>query len=66
LGITGRYVFPIIDLLRRFKMNIENDRNNITQDNATKHDAEAKFHLAFGWLAALSVSIATAALATIS
>lgn len=47
-------------------MNIENDRNNITQDNATKHDAEAEFHLAFGWLAALSVSIATAALAIIS
>jgi hypothetical protein len=47
-------------------MNVENNRNNIPQDNATKHDAEAEFHLAFGWLAALSVSIASAALATIS
>jgi hypothetical protein len=47
-------------------MNIENNGNNMPQDNVTYHDAETEFHLAFGWLAALSVSIATAALAIIS
>lgn len=47
-------------------MNVENNRNTIPHDYATKHDAEAEFHIAFGWLTALSVMIATAALATIS
>jgi hypothetical protein len=59
-------IFPIYDLSRRLKMNVENNRNTIPHDNATKHDAEAEFHIAFGWLTALSVMIATAALATIS
>ena len=47
-------------------MNVENNRNTTLQDDATNHDAEAEFQMALGWLAALSVSIATAALATIS
>lgn len=47
-------------------MNVENNRNTIPQKNATKHDAEAEFHIAFGWLAALAVTIATAALGGIS
>jgi hypothetical protein len=47
-------------------MNIEKKRNILPQHNATKHDAEAEFQMAFGWLAALSVSIATAALGIIT
>ena len=47
-------------------MNIENSRKNTPKNTNTKHDAEAEFHIAFGWLAALSVSIVTAALAAIS
>jgi hypothetical protein len=47
-------------------MNVENIRENSTQNNRTKTDAETWFHILFGWFAALSVSIATVALATIS
>ena len=43
-------------------MKIENNRNNATENNHTKTDAETCFHLAFGWMAALSVMIAAAAL----
>ena len=45
-------------------MNVEKTKKTIQQDNASGHDVEAEFHIALGWLAALSVSIA--ALATIS
>ena len=47
-------------------MNVENIRSNTSQHKPTKSEAETCFHMAFGWLAALSVSIATVALATIS
>jgi len=43
-------------------MNVEKSRNNTSQDYSTKNDAETSFHMAFGWIAALSVLIAAAAL----
>ncbi len=57
-----------------------NDRSVFTQDNAkmfdtgtginrdvdTRLDAETEFNVMFSWLAAMSVSIASAALATLS
>ena len=43
-------------------MNVENIRENSPQNNPTKSDAETCFHMAFGWMAALSVMIAAAAL----
>jgi len=43
-------------------MNVENIRNNTPQNSPTLNDAEAGFHILFGWLAALSVMIAAAAL----
>lgn len=43
-------------------MNVENIRENSLQNNPTMNDAEAGFHILFGWLAALSVMIAAAAL----
>ncbi len=45
-------------------MNLEKTRSTIQQHDVIGHDVEAEFHIALGWLAALSVSIA--ALATIS
>jgi hypothetical protein len=47
-------------------MGIKNESNNISKDTGTKLDADNKFHIVFGWLAAMSVSIASAALAIIS
>jgi len=47
-------------------MNVENIRNNTTENNPTKTDAETWFHILFGWLAALSAMIAVAALAIVS
>lgn len=47
-------------------MILENNRKNKPKNTDAKHDAEAEFHIALGWLAALSVSIAAAALAAIS
>lgn len=47
-------------------MTLENSGNNHTKNIGHVHDAEAEFHIAFGWLTALSVSIAAAALAAIS
>lgn len=43
-------------------------QENSKENKATgyRNDAEAGFHIAFGWLTALSVSIAAAALAAIS
>ncbi len=43
-------------------MNINNIRNNTPQNNRTMNDAETSFHMAFGWMAALSVMIAAIAL----
>jgi hypothetical protein len=47
-------------------MNVENKGSTISHNTDIKHDAEAEFHMAFGWLAALSMTIASAALAAIS
>lgn len=47
-------------------MSIKNERTAFLQDSDTQPDAETEFHVVFGWLAALSVSIATAALAIIT
>jgi hypothetical protein len=47
-------------------MNPKNDRSAYSQENDTLPDAETEFHVVFGWLAAMSVSIATAALAIIT
>lgn len=43
-------------------MNVENIRNNSPQNNRTLNDAETCFHMAFGWMAGLSVMIAALAL----
>ncbi len=47
-------------------MNVEKNKNTLPQDSANYHDAEAEFHVALGWLTALSVMIATAAVGTVS
>ena len=43
-------------------MNVENNGNVTAENNPTYSDAETWFHILFGWLAALSVLIAAAAL----
>ena len=44
----------------------ENTRNTFSQDKNHNFDADAEFHIALGWLAAMSVSIASAALAFVT
>lgn len=43
-------------------MKVENNRNNIRENKPTMTDAESWFHMSFGWMAALSIMIAAAAL----
>ncbi len=43
-------------------MNVENNRNNTRENKPTMTDAESRFHMSFGWMAAFSVMIAAAAL----
>jgi hypothetical protein len=47
-------------------MNLKNERTAFAKENDTQTYAETEFHTVFGWLAAVSVSIATAALAIIT
>jgi len=47
-------------------MTHENSNEHQANNTGHKDDAETGFHMAFGWLAALSVSIAAAALAVIA
>jgi hypothetical protein len=47
-------------------MNVENESNDTSKDTGNNLDVDNKFHIVFGWLAAMSVSIASAALAIIS
>jgi hypothetical protein len=47
-------------------MKVKNESNNISKDTDNNLDADSKFHILFGWLAAMSVSIASAALAIVS
>ena len=47
-------------------MNIKNERSAYSHNGDTQPDAETEFHVVFGWLAAVSVSIAAAALAFIT
>jgi hypothetical protein len=47
-------------------MNVEIDKDHIPYENPTNNQAEDSFHMAFGWLVALSVMIANVALGTIS
>ena len=45
-------------------MNVEKNRNTLSRDKVAGFDPDTKFHVALGWLAALSVSIV--ALATVT
>lgn len=45
-------------------MNVEKNRNTLPRDNVAGVNPDTEFHVALGWLAALSVSIA--ALATVT
>jgi hypothetical protein len=42
-------------------MSVENDRNTLSQDTDTKFDPDTEFHIALGWITALSISIAAMA-----
>jgi hypothetical protein len=47
-------------------MNLKKESNNISKETDNNLDADSEFHIVFGWLAAISVSIASAALAIVS
>jgi hypothetical protein len=44
-------------------MNVENNKHTLTQNAVDKFDPDTEFHIALGWLTALSVSIAAIATA---
>jgi hypothetical protein len=45
-------------------MNVENNRSTLLQDSDSRLDPDTEFHIALGWLTALSVSIAAMATLT--
>jgi len=47
-------------------MNFKNQSETNLKDIGTKLDTDNKFHILLGWLAAMAVSIASAALAIVS
>ena len=44
-------------------MNVENNKHILTQGTGDKFDPDTEFHVALGWLTALSVTIAAIATA---
>ena len=47
-------------------MDAKNESTTELKDTGTRFDADNQFHVLLGWLAAMAVSIASAALAIIS